>query len=283
MIHSLSLQDFTAVAHLSSSLLMQHHPEGLMFSLDRPNVIVGPNGSGKSALLTTLAIRFLAYFTGESCLDSHYLDCGTKSASWWSEKARWLREYTFLEGLNCETDNALAIYYRPRHVPGNEASSTHALMMGYAAEARTYQAATDKRSCGEANRARLEAALAVAQGTRALTLQQTNWNFGLEARDLRASSHWVGDRDYKAEVLKTMFRTPGERALVMFDEPEQSLDLLEATKFWRRIEAATGAQVLIASHSLYPLLHRERFNIIETVPGYVPTVLAHTGSQQFTV
>lgn len=262
-----------AVAHLADCALMRNHPEGLEFSLDRPNVVVGANGTGKSALLTTLAIRFLAYFTGESALDPHYVDGSGKSSAWWSEKGRWRREYTFLAGLNCETDNAPTVYYRPRHVPGNEASSTHALVMGYATQARAYQAATEKKSCGQANRTRLESMLEVADGVRKPKLQMIGWNYGLAPRDLSQEPGWIGDARYRAEVLKALFRTPGDTPLVLLDEPEQSLDALEEAKLWQRIETARGAQVIVASHSLYPLLHQDRFNIIETVPGYADSVL----------
>lgn len=274
MIRHLSLQGFTAVAHLADCALIRNYPDGIEFSTDRPNVLVGANGTGKSALLTTLAIRFLAYFTGESALDSHFVDGSGKSGSWWTQKERWRREYTFLEGLTCDTDNALAVYYRPRHVPGNEASSTHALMMGYATEARAYQAVTEKKSCGEANRARLEATLEVAAGLRKLTLRSVNWRYGLDPRDLSQKRDWTGEPEYRAEVLKALFSSPGALPHVMLDEPEQSLDALEEAKLWQRIEAARGAQVIVASHSLYPLLHRDRFNIIETVPGYTDSVLA---------
>jgi predicted ATPase len=273
MIRRLSLESFAGVPHLTGSILMHHHGQALTFSPGRPNVVVGPNGSGKSALLSALAIRFLSYFSAQSTLDPRYVDGGSESSRWWTGRERWRREYAFLAGFNCDTDNAPAVYYRPRHVPGNEASSTHALMMGYHDEARGYQAATEKRSSGEANRACLEAALEVLFGARTPAVGQREWRYGREARDLPAERGWVGESDYKAEVLKTLFRSPGNVPLVLLDEPEQSLDALDEAKLWRQIEQGRRAQAIVATHSLYPLLHRDRFELIETVPGYAEMAL----------
>jgi predicted ATPase len=59
------------------------------------------------------------------------------------------------------------------------------------------------------------------------------------------------------------------------DEPEQSLDALAELVLWRQIAAAdmSKMQVIVATHSLYPLMHPEKFNIIEAVPGYSESVM----------
>lgn len=272
MIRQLSVRGFTAVPYLEGSRLMQSHPSGITFAQDKPTVLVGPNGSGKSALLTTLAIRHLAYFTGESTFDRHYVDDFGDSKAWWTCTHAWRRDYRFLQGLTCDTDNGPVLYYRPRHVPGNEASGTHALMMGYATEARAYMSATDRRSSGEGNRARLERTLSVLQGAIGLSYAQRDWRYGFEARDLSLRREWIGEDTYKAEVLKELYSTQSPLNTVLLDEPEQSLDAVEDIKLWKSIETSS-AQVIVATHSLYPLLHADRFQMIETVPGYVERVL----------
>ena len=272
MIRHLMLRDFTALPWFPKSSLMYHHPGGLSFSLDRPTVIVGPNGSGKSALLTVLALRFLAYFVGVSALDNQYLSDHWGKGTWWTNQSKWGNDWKFLQGLECDTDNSPMLYYRPGHVPGNESSSTHSLLMGYVDEARAYQRDTHQRSSGEGNRARLEKMLAVLRGTTPLSLDASHWRYGREARSLTGRDSWVGPNDHKAEVLKKLFAEPGQHPLVALDEPEQSLDALEELKLWAELEKPSIAQVIIATHSLYPLLHPERFSFIETVPDYMQNV-----------
>lgn len=272
----LVLNDFTAVPYLQGSLMMQHHPEGVTFSEERPTVLVGPNGSGKSALLQTLALRTLSFLSGRSCLDGHYLT-GSESRELWSQEHQWRREYAYLKGLECDTDGAPALYYRPQHIPGNECQIVSAMMTGYMQQARAYAQAVDKRSSGQAAQALLEQLLnALQEGWRPDKLEQVNWTHGAGPKDPSKLSHpmpW----DYQAEVLKQQVNLASPKpTLVLMDEPEQSLDALAQLKLWRALEAVNPAkvQVVVATHSLYPLLHPQRFHLVETVPGYIDSVRA---------
>lgn len=276
----LAVKEFTAVPYLQGSLLMQHHPEGVAFSEERPTVLVGPNGSGKSALLQALALRTLSYLSGRSCLDRHYLT-GTDCREWWSQEHSWRREYTYLKGLECDTGGAPALYYRPQHIPGNEAQIVSAMMTGYMEQARAYAQAVDKRSSGQAAQALLEQLLsALQEGWRPKQLEQVNWSHGAGPKDPSKLSHpmpW----DYQAEVLKQQVDLGSKLpTLVLMDEPEQSLDALAQLKLWQALERVNPAkvQVVVASHSLYPLLHPERFHLVETVPGYIESVYALQGA-----
>jgi predicted ATPase len=58
------------------------------------------------------------------------------------------------------------------------------------------------------------------------------------------------------------------------DEPEQSLDAWASATLWSRIAEADCAkvQIVVATHSWYPILHPEAFNIIEAVPGFLEEV-----------
>ena len=275
MITQLRVRGFSGVPYLTTSALIKRHPQALSFSMDRPNVVVGPNGSGKSALLSTLAIRFLAYYTGESAFDNQYLT-SRESEAWWSQTSDWRHDFTFLKGLDCETDNGPTLYYRPNHVPGNETSPTHALLMGYDGEARAYLDATRAKSSGQANQAllkRLHQALTGASFP--VDYAEINWRYGREPIDLRTRDGWAGSMDYKAEALKAAYAQTQGIPLVLMDEPEQSLDALAEAELWKTIEAVHCGrmQVIVATHSLYPLLHPERFNLIESTSGYIDRVL----------
>lgn len=73
MIKHLAVQNFKAIPWLETSRLMDFHQKTVVFSTDKPNVIVGPNGAGKSALIESIALRFMAFLCGRSALDGHYL------------------------------------------------------------------------------------------------------------------------------------------------------------------------------------------------------------------
>lgn len=279
MLKKINFADFKAVPWLASSQLAQTHNSALKFSTKRPNVIVGPNGAGKSALLTSLAIRFLAYFTGQSAFDCKYTKCH-ESECWWTNAHRYGNEWTFLSGLKMDTDNAPALYYRPNHIPGNEEGATMAMMTGYFEEAKAYAQATERMSSGQANQAMLERVVTALEG-RGLpdAYEFKNWSFGAEPRDLFEQQHrrgYTGPWEYKAEVLKKLLvPASGAIPLILMDEPEQSLDARAQAKLWRTIAAAdcSKMQVVIATHSIFPLLHPKCFNIIEAEAGFVQQVL----------
>lgn len=279
MLKHLELKNFSGVAHFATSALMTHHKGRLSFSEDKPTVVIGPNGSGKSALLTTLAIRFLAYYMGVSTLDGKFVK-DQESEAWWTNSSRWGHDYAFLKGLDLVTDNAPAVYYRPGHIPGNEGCLTTSMMLGYWEHTRAYARAVENRSSGQGNRALLERAFSMLQGRELpVGFERVSWNYPDELVDLASSRGYVGPWDHKAEVLKSMFLSTGsgqKKPLLLMDEPEQSLDALAELSLWQALAKAdcTGLQVIVATHSLYPLLHPEQFHVIEAVPGYRQKVQA---------
>ena len=269
MIRSMRVENFSSVPYLESSAIVKNNPEGFFFSTEKPTVIVGPNGSGKSALMRTLALRFLAEVLGESSFDREYVDT---YKPYWTNSSRWGHEWEFLKGLTCDTDNSPAVYYRPGHVPGNEASATHALCMDLADEARAYVSLVDKKSSGEGHKNRLERVLSILRKETSLQYRYARWKFGQEPRDLSDHTRWSGATEHKAEVLKALFSSPGQQPLVLMDEPEQSLDALSELQLWKELSKEGNAQLIVASHSLYPLQHPELFWFIETTPGYINAV-----------
>lgn len=275
MIKTLSAKDFKAVPYLETSSLMVSHPKGLKFSTSKPNVIVGPNGSGKSALLSTLALQTLSYFTGESSFDGNFI-----SSEYWSKSGYgWSVEHDYLPGLRCSADNAPALYYRPGHIPGNECGITHAMMCGYFDEAKAYARLVKNRSSGQQSQSLLEKlALALTGESSELSFKHTNWGYGKALREIDDSRGFVSYRDHQAETLKKIYgaSVPGAMPVLLMDEPEQSLDARAEAALWKKIrEVDVGrVQVIVASHSLYPLLHPKAFNLIEAVPGYASDVQA---------
>lgn len=277
MITSIQLSpDFRAVPHLRGTQLWQATGDkGLTLSLEKPNVVVGPNGSGKTALLALLALQTWTYFTGVSTFDSNFVR-GSDGDAWWSEQT-WRDDPVFLPGATFETDNAPAVFYRPGHLPGNDYSVAAAMMCGYSTEARAYAAAVDKQSSGQGCQALL------ARLRNALTAPPeffgfgyANWSEGKERRDL-SHKGWVGPWEYRAEVMKARREAyQGGVPMILMDEPEQSLDARAELALWQEISSAdcTTRQIVVATHSLYPYLHPERFNIIEAEPGYLSDMRA---------
>jgi energy-coupling factor transporter ATP-binding protein EcfA2 len=275
MITELTVKGFRGIAHLETSDLMRQHQGRLVFSTDKPNVLVGPNGAGKSAVMLTLALRFLAYFTGSSTLDEKYLRDRDADA-WWDKSYTWGDKNLWLQGLSCTTDNGPALYYRPGHIPGNECDITHAMMMGYFEEAKAYAKLVDKKSSGQQSQAVLARILEVLAGTNLPDdYAMLNWSYGRTCRKQGEPAHF-GHFAPMAEVLKKHYPPcPGARPLILMDEPEQSLDARAEGRLWSAIAQAdcSRMQVIVATHSLYPLLHKDKFNLIESEPGFVDDVL----------
>lgn len=59
------------------------------------------------------------------------------------------------------------------------------------------------------------------------------------------------------------------KPLVIMDEPERSLDGLQEMKLWKAILDSKTTQVIVATHSIFPILHPTLFNLIETENGYI--------------
>jgi len=98
----------------------------------------------------------------------------------------------------------------------------------------------------------------------------------------RRKELWSGfeEEAIKADLLmKRVEQGAQGRPLLLMDEPEQSLDALAEARLWRTIEAADcdRMQIIVATHSLYPILHPERFHLIEATPGFVESVTELVG------
>lgn len=283
MLTHLKLNGFTALPYLAASALMTNHPEGLSFSTDKPNIVVGPNGSGKSALMTTLAYLTLSYIAGYSSLDGGYLGTHDRQFKLWGEMpdgdSSWRTVKAYLSGLVTDYDGGRALYFKSGHIPGNESFIAAAIMQGYGADARAYAELTDDKSSGQQNQAVQARILAVLAGSATVPdLGFHNWHAPRTLEELayqeeRARGTRFGCSYEKEGKLLRQYLGAAGGAMVLMDEPEQSLDALAEARLWQSIAATVpSVQVIVATHSIYPLLHPERFNIIEAVPGYVDQV-----------
>jgi predicted ATP-dependent endonuclease of OLD family len=262
MLTSLSITaDFKAIPYLCDTKLMQKHKGSVQFSLDKPNVIIGPNGSGKTALLDTITLRFLCYFENHSRYKDSYVRF-SKADEWWTDTGGWLKDQVWLGGLNIESDNAPAAYFRPNHIPGNETNIATALMVYDSEAAKAYGEKTKHKSTGEKSIATLQDIYAILDGTKKLAVPAI-------PNSTRVVSYPT-EYDKRVRHLhdNIHFNADG-RPLVIMDEPERSLDGLQELKLWKAILAAKKPQVIVATHSLFPVLHSDRFNIIETQRGYI--------------
>ena len=181
MISLLKAKGFAAVPHLETCQLMQGHPLGVQFSLVKPNVVVGPNGSGKTALLTALSMLTLTHFSPESVFEGRYLT-GPKSDAMWKD-GTWNSPCQFLPGLDVETDHGAALFYRPSHIPGNEATIAASMMTGYFEQAKSFGEMTRGKSSGQQAGALLERAMNLLDGSgQPVAYRYSNWRFGTMAR-----------------------------------------------------------------------------------------------------
>lgn len=256
---------------------MQAHPDGVRFSQDKPNVIVGPNGAGKSALLNALSLFTLSYYVGHSALDRNFAFGDRQSDQYWSDSGRgWDPSIDYLPGLTLEGTAGPALYYRPNHIPGNDHSVAASMMCGYFEEARRYGTLTEKKSSGQQSQALMARVQAALEGTQEppQSIDQVNWGYGLEMRNAQ-SNRLTSFTDRRVEALKAHAKTITGTPLILMDEPEQSLDALAEAQLWKMVTGAdlSRMQIIVATHSLIPVLQHEKFHIIEAVPGYVDQVL----------
>ena len=148
------------------------------------------------------------------------------------------------------------------------------MMCGYFDEAKAFGHLVENKSSGQQCAALLEKILATLNGSvEPPAYGSVNWGY---AKDPVASISQPNRCDYRAQRLvdQACAAKGSDTSIILMDEPEQSLDALAELKLWKAIEKAdvSKMQVIVATHSLYPLLHPESFNLIESVSGYAASV-----------
>lgn len=276
MIKTLFFENYLPNKVLEQTTLMKTLGGRIELSLDKPNVIVGANGCGKSTLLAAIGYLTMSDMTGMSCLSYKYASPFDADHLWTGNTNTSYGTWEYLKGLTADTDHAPAVFYVPGAIPGHAKFAAEAMMKGFSVEAREHSAKTKNKSSGEASQALLEKALQVMKSGELAYIEK---DFELVHRELATVPRhpFTPQSEYKMQVLLNQ-RVPHGKTLpmVVMDEPERSLDTRAELQLWKQIEGADPglSQILVATHSLYPLMHPDKFNLIEANPGYIEEVLA---------
>jgi predicted ATPase len=149
------------------------------------------------------------------------------------------------------------------------------MVCGYFEEARRYDDLVKGKSSGQQSSTLLSRLQDVLKGGAPLREYQfVNWTASEQVEDFE-NAHNVSESNWRANVLKRLYAEASEgMPMLLLDEPEQSLDAMAEVSLWRQIAKVdcSRVQVVVATHSLFPLMHPEQFNIIEATPSYVREV-----------
>lgn len=145
------------------------------------------------------------------------------------------------------------------------------MMVGYHHEARAHAALTENKSSGQKCISVLEdlsqAIAAGAPGRRPFI----NWDYSKKTIQ-QQGQYPLSAYEHKINLLFERHAKEADGLILLLDEPEQSLDALAEANMWESVLGSEHAQVIAATHSIYPLMHADRFNLIEATPGYIDQV-----------
>lgn len=241
----------------------------IKFSDKKVNVIVGPNGCGKTTL-----VEYLRVFTF-----TKEFNISKATRKYLSERSYFDRpddrnwgEKVFMPNVEIKTDFCKSFYYRPNYLPGDEHDLTHSLCMGY--DIKDIREKVDKKSSGQKSNAILNDAYEFIDKAKdhckviPFTLGYAN------NKEIEQSYQWPG---YEIRAIKSLLTKalPLSKPTIIFDEPEQSLDLKSHIEFWDKMANVNTeeVQVIIVTHSVIPFIKdTEKYNFIEVIPGYVKDI-----------
>lgn len=272
LIKSIKVSKLPAVPYLESTSLISHNNGEVNLSTSKVNVLIGKNGAGKSALLKALALLTLSYFTGKSSINDEYLE----NEYWEKESDKWFADTKFLKGLSIEGTLGIARYYKPLLIPGDESSLTVSMMTGYSKEAREMLPLISAKSSGESRSNLLSALLREVTESRLLTdILTANSRYAVDQLIDPSSIKGVWRAKDYLKLYEHLLGMDSSYNLILLDEPEQSLDLVEEIKLWKKLESIDTSkfQVIISSHSHYPILNPDKFNLVECSPGHLKACL----------
>lgn len=200
------------------------------------NAIYGPNGSGKSTILSVLAKTLCCHQGGRQVVTGHAIS-DLRSYEGWND------------GIKIDHDGSPTMYFDPGAAVG--------LIGGMAGFDYDFiceggDNATFKGSSGQTTARRMWS-----------TLHSMIDNTFPEIK-------WKVDKDeYIQKILSGT--GPRECPTVLLDEPSRSLDLWSELGFWRIVDkaVAAGIQVIVVTHSVFPLNRGSSVNYIETVDEYI--------------
>lgn len=243
--------------------LLITHANHVTFSDNKINVLIGPNGSGKSTLLRHLAVRFLCLDRGYTSIDRSLSD--RTYENYFSQKTRYDKP-TFMAGIKIDSMQCVATYWAPGMKYGGWDMDTAAMMCGYSDEANLRWQHTKEKSSGQGIHNQLNYIFDVLHGKRQVELHE---NIDYYLKEYQKD---------KLDATVPLFKQWNEnKTIVLLDEPEQSLDMSKEMEFWDKLldVDTKNIQVMIATHSLYPIISpkfKNKFNYIEGVSGYKQTI-----------
>lgn len=246
MITKIEIQDpsKTPVSHFS----MARGLEKLRTLELRPriNVLLGPNGCGKSTLLQLLAHTFMC---AEGQVPTVTYDA--------------LKKFSTPMGYIVHHDGSPVGFADPSHDVGLDTG--HFVDDFFLAGVQSVFA--KKSSSGQQTDYKL------------WTLFSKLLKEGVET-DWRVPKKWDKDHPMAAKIQNWMAaqeithsEDPHSRVLLL-DEPDRSLDLFHQAKLWDLLfRVNERVQIIVSTHSIYPLLRLPREQIIDLVPGYLDACL----------
>ena len=238
------------------------------FVHDKINVLVGENGSGKSSLLATIAKKLLAYNYGHTRLDDRLLRFADE---YWQkdDPERWYSEDLFMPDVTIESSSPLfCTYVAADWSPCDSPNFAYALCTGLEKEAKRHYHRVENFSSGQgmsnviANTLEL-----IAKRSPEIDLKEVEWH--LKERDRTHMSK-------RAFTLREVLPPAGSNIVALFDEPERTLDLTAQFAFWRLLSQAaklSHVQIIVATHSIIPLMSPDNFNFVEMNDGYTKRLL----------
>jgi hypothetical protein len=171
-----------------------------------------------------------------------------------------------MSGIKIDSAQCVATYWEPSMKYGGWDMDTAAMMCGYGNETKLRREHTRKKSSGQGIHNQLNYIFDVLHGKRQVELHE---NIDYYLKEFQKD---------KLDATVPLFKQWNEnKTVVLLDEPEQSLDMSKEMEFWDKLldVDTEDIQVVIATHSLYPLISpkfKNKFNYIEGVPGYKQTI-----------
>jgi len=240
------------------------------FVHDKINVLVGENGSGKSSLLATIAKKLMAYNFGHTRLDDRLIRFADE---YWQkeDKDRWYSDDVFMSDVKLETSaDIYGTYVSADWTPCDAVDWAHALCYGLGKEATDHFKRVHDFSSGQGMRNVIENIFELMAKPSPEHYFDDNVSWYL--KDKERNTHLAK----RAQSLEPLLPKAGSNIVALFDEPERPLDIGAQVLFWKNLNKLAKlphVQIIIATHSVIPLMSPDDFNFVEMNDGYANRLL----------
>lgn len=240
------------------------------FVHDKINVLVGENGSGKSSLLATIAKKLLAYNYGHTRLDDRLIRFADE---YWQKEDpdRWYSDDVFMPDVTLETSaDIFGTYVSSDWTPCDAADWAHAVCYGLGDEATDHFKRVQEFSSGQGMHNVITHCFELMSKPSPEHRFDKNIKWYLEDKD--RNTHLAK----RAQSLASLLPKAGSNIVALFDEPERPLDVAAQVLFWKNLNKLAKlphVQIIIATHSVIPLMSPDNFNFVEMNAGYANRLL----------